>query len=69
MASLFGKTPAMPVPPKPTRMPVETDPDILAAGRRTRQAALMRKGRLSTIMTDMTRSTTGADAYSRKTLG
>lgn len=38
--------------PKITRMPTETDPSVLAAAQRTRRAALARKGRLSTIMTD-----------------
>ena len=36
------------------RMPTPTDPEVLAAGRRTRAEALRRKGRLSTILTDQT---------------
>lgn len=54
MAGMFGSKPKMPDPPKPTRMPNQTDPDVLAAGARVRDEALRRKGRLSTIMTDST---------------
>ena len=54
MASMFGSAPKPPPTPKPVRMPYETDPDIVAAGQRTRAAALARKGRLSTILTDAT---------------
>ena len=46
--------------PKPVRMPTETDPDILAAAQRTRENATRRKGRLSTILTDQTKSTVGS---------
>lgn len=59
MSSLF-KTPKLPPPPKPVRMPTATDPDIEAASRRTRQNAMKRKGRLSTILTDQTQSTVGS---------
>lgn len=59
MSSLF-KTPKLPPPPKPIRMPTATDPDIEAASRRTRQNAMKRKGRLSTILTDQTQSTVGS---------
>jgi hypothetical protein len=61
MSKLFGggQTQA-PAAPKPVRMPVETDPAVLQAAQRTRQSALSRQGRLSTIMTDMTKSTTGS---------
>ena len=59
MGSLFGK-PQMPPAPKPVRMPNATDPDVLAAAQRTRAAALQRKGRLSTILTDQTKSVTGS---------
>lgn len=54
MAALFSKpkTPPLPDIPKPIRMPTETDPDILAAAKRTRQAAMWRRGRMSTILTD-----------------
>lgn len=64
MAGLFkAATPQMPEPPpapKPVRMPVDTDPSIRAAAQRTRAAALGRQGRLSTILTDSTSSTTGS---------
>jgi hypothetical protein len=62
------KAPKMPDPPAPTRMPTIADPDVQAAGLRTREAALKRKGRLSTILTDQTSATVGAD-YTRATLG
>lgn len=71
MSKMF-KTPKMPdLPPppplpKPVRMPNATDPSVLAAAQRTRAAALRRKGRLSTILTDQTRSVTG---YSGQKLG
>jgi hypothetical protein len=41
-------------------MPTETDPEVRAAGIRARENALRRSGRLSTIMTDQTRETTGS---------
>ena len=49
-------------PPKPRviRQPTETDPSIIAAGQRTRRAALSRSGRLSTILTDRTSETIGS---------
>lgn len=63
MGSLF-KTPDVKIPeeqrPRPVRMPTETDPDVLAAAKRTRQAAMQRRGRLSTILTDQTRAATGS---------
>lgn len=61
MGSLL-KTPKIPEPetPRPVRMPIETDPDVLAAAKRTRQAAMQRRGRLSTILTDQTMATTGS---------
>jgi hypothetical protein len=59
MASLFS-SPKLPPPPKPVRMPNETDPEVQAAGMRARENALRRSGRLSTIMTDQTRETTGS---------
>ena len=64
MAKMFKpETPSMAAPPPlapPTpeeapvfkRMPVMSDPSIMAAGQRTREAAMKRKGRLSTILTD-----------------
>lgn len=58
--SLFApKTPKI-EPPKPVRMPTATDPDIEAASKRTRERALNRKGRLSTILTDQTSSVVGS---------
>lgn len=61
MGSLFApKAPKMPEAPKPIRMPTETDPEILAAGQRTRESMLRRKGRLSTILTDQTKSISGS---------
>lgn len=63
MAGLFGGGAPAPQPlpePKTTRMPVETDPRIIAAGKRTREAALARTGRMSTILTDQTNQTIGS---------
>lgn len=61
MAKLF-KTPQMKDVsiPKTIRMPTEQDPDVLAAAQRTKNAALQRSGRLSTILTDQTKQTTGS---------
>lgn len=50
MGGLF-KQPKLPPPPKPVRMPNETDPEVQAAAARARENALKRTGRLSTIMT------------------
>jgi hypothetical protein len=55
-----GQKVATPATPKPVRMPVETDPAVMQAAQRTRNAAMMRQGRLSTIMTDQTKATTGS---------
>jgi hypothetical protein len=60
MGSLFSPKIAKPEAPKPVRMPTETDPNILAAAQRTREGAMRRMGRQSTIMTDMTKATTGS---------
>ncbi|MFW6028043.1 MAG: hypothetical protein ACOC9Q_00770 [bacterium] len=62
MASLFKtpKIPDPPPPPKPKRMPTQEDPDVIAAGKRTRADAMRRKGRMSTILTDRTKETTGS---------
>jgi len=46
--------------PKAQRMPTETDPEVLAAAKRTRDAAMQRRGRMSTIMTDQLQSTVGS---------
>jgi hypothetical protein len=55
MGSLFKtpKTPDIPAPAKPkvVRMPVQNDPNIQDAANRTKQSALQRRGRLSTILT------------------
>lgn len=37
--------------PRPVRTPPETDPETLAASRRTRQAAAQRRGRVATVLT------------------
>ena len=52
MASLFGgaKTPTL--PPIPPPAPLPDDNAILAAKRATIQQAMVRSGRLSTILTD-----------------
>ena len=66
--------PALP-PPTPAeagrykRLPVATDPDMLAAAQRTRAAALARKGRLSTILTDQNLGTVGAVGGGNNKLG
>lgn len=57
--NMFGKTKPLPTQ-KAVRMPTETDPSVLAAAQRTRGSALRRKGRLSTIMTDRTKSVVGS---------
>lgn len=53
-SNFFNQLQQQPALPKPKvrRMPTETDPAVLAAAQRTRKAALERKGRLSTILTD-----------------
>jgi hypothetical protein len=54
---LGGDMPKQKLPEvKQTRMPRETDPTILEAAKRTRSAAMQRRGRMSTIMTDGSRS-------------
>lgn len=60
LKGLFGGSPKAPPPPKPVRMPTPTDPDVEAASRRSREKALKRKGRLSTILTDQTSDTVGS---------
>ena len=55
MGGLFGggsKTTTVERKPRVERMPVEKDPSIEAATSRTKKAALARKGRSSTILTD-----------------
>jgi hypothetical protein len=59
MKNLFG-SPKAPEAPKPVRMPTATDPDVEAASRRTRESALKRKGRQSTILTDQLGSVVGS---------
>lgn len=62
MGGMFSKPkmPKAPPAPKPVRMPVETDPAVLQAAERTRAATMQRAGRLSTILTDTNRATTGS---------
>jgi hypothetical protein len=62
MAGLFGGKTKMPPPPKPVRQPVETDPSVRAAAMRTRESALRRQGRLSTMLTDMASNVVGSSA-------
>ena len=70
MAGLFGGKAKTPPPPKPQRMPVETDPNVQAAAMRTREDAMRRSGRLSTILTDQTGDVTGGvTGPARQTLG
>ena len=67
MSGLFSKPKIPPLPeppeppanPRPKRMPFEQDPEVAAAGKRTRTAATRRRGRLSTILTDRTSSSSG----------
>lgn len=65
MANMF-KAPQMPkvAAPKTVRMPTATDPEVIAAATRTRAAAQQRQGRLSTILTDSTRSSAGSSGQS-----
>jgi hypothetical protein len=50
--------------PKPVRMPVDDDPAMLEAARRTRKSAMQRRGRASTIMTDATGDIVGSSGKS-----
>ena len=59
MGNLFGSS-KPPPPPPVVRMPVATDPSILAAGERARAEARKRSGRLSTILSDSLQSVTGS---------
>ncbi len=60
MTAMFGGPKAQePQTPRTIRMPTQDDPDVLAAAQRTRAAAMSRTGRLSTILTDQTKATTG----------
>lgn len=60
MTGLFGggQIPKLPTP-KVVRLPTETDPSIVAAGRRTMAEALKRSGRRATMKTDRTRGIAG----------
>ena len=61
MTSLFKSPKAQEISnPRTIRMPTQDDPSIQAAAQRTRQSALQRRGRLSTIMTDTTKTATGS---------
>ena len=53
-------TPAAEEAPRYKRMPTMSDPDVLIAAQRTRAAALKRRGRLSTILTDQTQAISGS---------
>lgn len=55
-----GSAPKPPPDPRPQRKPTQTDPSVQAASQRTRSAALRRRGRLSTILTDRNQSITGS---------
>lgn len=61
MKSMFGggapAQTAAPPRPRVVRMPTSSDPSVLAAGTRARQNLQRGRGRLSTILTDMTRGT------------
>ena len=50
--------------PKPVRMPVDEDPSVFEAAQRTRKAAMARRGRASTIMTDATGDIVGSSGKS-----
>ncbi len=64
MKALFGGAPSVSAPviekPKPVRMPMQTDSSVRDAAARTRASTMMRQGRLSTILTDQTKATTGS---------
>lgn len=49
-----------PPTPRVIRMPTSSDPSVLAAGQRARNNIRGRKGRLSTILSQATRSLTGS---------
>ena len=59
MAGLFGGG-SQPPPPKPVRMPTESDAAVIAAGQRAREEVTKRAGRSSTILTDALRGITGS---------
>lgn len=60
MGNLFGGGGSTPAAPKVVRMPTQNNPTVLAAQRRTQEAAKNRGGRDSTILTDALRSMTGS---------
>lgn len=64
MSGMFSKPKIPKIPnlatPKPVRLPTEQDPSVLAAAERTREGALRRRGRLSTILSDRTQSLAGS---------
>lgn len=60
MGGSTASSSSVPSKPRVVRMPTNSDPSVLAAGARARSNLLRGKGRLSTIMTDMTRSITGS---------
>lgn len=67
MGGMFSKPkiPPMPEPPKPIRMPVQQDPEIVAAGKRAKESALRRSGRQATILTRNLQGTSGASRSSK----
>lgn len=64
MSGLFSKPNVMPATPapaaRPIRMPNENDPMMMEAAKRTREAAMRRTGRMSTMLTDATQDVGGA---------
>lgn len=64
MSGMFSKPNVMPVvpppAPRPIRMPNENDPTMIEAAKRTREAAMKRTGRMSTMLTDATQESVGA---------
>ena len=65
IGQLFSK-PKTPAIPKPTirRAPTDTSDTVMAAREQARRAALARKGRQSTIMTEGLGSMTGSSGQS-----
>lgn len=56
MISMGGSS--KPSSPAPARMPVESDPSVLAAAERAKMDMMRRRGRQSTILTDSLSSRT-----------
>ena len=62
--SVEADVPAVSDTSRPTRLPTPLDRDTLAADRRTRDKALRRRGRLSTILTDRLEGISGSSGNS-----